>query len=315
MADGSDHDNGAAPGSRRPNLLVIGAARSGTTALCNSLGRHPEVFMTEPKEMHFLANASRRTTFRGPGDDLTINRVLVTDPDRYLDLFARSDGARYRAEGSVSTLYHPERAIPAIRANADPDVRLVAMLRDPVDRAYSSYLYLRSQAFEHCRSFEQALALEGARIGGGYHHLWHLRAMSRYRDQLPAFAEAFGSRLLVLVHEEFRRRPEAELERLHRFLDLDRSMPLEPTADTNRGGVPRSKLVVSTMNRVRRVPLARQLARTTTSRSVRDRIRSVILERPPIDPAVEAPLRHEFRPDVEAVEAVLGRAIPDWRRP
>jgi hypothetical protein len=299
----------------RPNLLVIGAARSGTTALCATLGRHPEIFLADPKEMHFLANAGRRVSFRGPGDDLTVNRVLVTDPDRYRALFRSSGGRRYRGEGSVSTLYTPDRAIPAIAANADPDVRLIAILRDPVQRAYSSYLYLRSRGFEHCPTFEQALELEDRRRDGGYHHLWHLRSMSRYRDQLPAFVETFGQRLLVLIHEEFRRDPEGALGRIHRFLDLDPTEPLQQAAETNQGGVPRSDLLVSVMNGIRRAPMARQLVRTATPASVRERLRAANLARPALNPTTAAALRAEFRPDVTAVEAALGRTIDDWRNP
>lgn len=309
---------GGSPGLRRdpgPNLLVIGAARSGTTALCASLARHPDVFITDPKEMHFLANAGTRPRFRGPGDDLTVNRVLVTDPDAYRELFATGHDRRWRGEGSVSTLYAPDRSIRAIWKNAEPDLRLIAVLRDPVERAYSSYLYLRSRGFEHLPTFEQALAEEQRRIDGGYHHLWHLRAMSRYGRQIPAFVDAFGDRLLILIHEEYRRDPEATLARVHRFLDLDPSRPLHQAGETNRGGVPRSDLVLSLMNGIRRAPRAHQLVRTATPRRVRERIRAANLDRPPLAPITEAALRAGFRRDVAAVEAALGRRIDDWRRP
>lgn len=298
----------------RPNLLVIGAARSGTTALCASLARHRDVFMTTPKEVHFLANAGRPVTFRGPGDDLSVNRALVSDPAHYRRLFSGAANHLIRGEGSVSTLYAPDRAIPAIRRHAAPDVRLIAILRNPVKRAYSSYLYLRSRGFEQCPTFEQALDLEQERIAGGYHHLWHLRAMSRYRDQLAPFVDAFGERLLILIHEEFRREPEATLDRVHRFLDLDPLVPLQPAGETNRGGVPRSDLLVSVMNGIRRAPVAQQLVRTATPRALRERVRTANVERPPLDPVTEATLIADFRPDVAEVERALGRTIDDWRR-
>ncbi len=298
----------------RPNLLVIGAARSGTTALCAALAGHRDIFLTTPKEVHFLANAGRPVTFRGPGDDLTINRAIVSDPARYRHLFAGAGHIPWRGEGSVSTLYAPDRAIPAIRAHAAPDVRLIAVLRNPVHRAYSSYLYLRSRGFERSATFEQALELEERRRAGGYHHLWHLRAMSRYREQLLPFVEAFGHRLLILIQEEFRRDPEAILDRVHRFLDLDPLTPLQPAGEINRGGVPRSDLLVSVMNGIRRAPVAQQLVRTATPRALRERVRTANVERPPLDPVTEARLIAEFRPDVAAVEEVLGRTIDDWRR-
>ncbi|MEM9562553.1 MAG: sulfotransferase [Actinomycetota bacterium] len=316
------HDAATAPGPSTapngpadgPNLLVIGAARSGTTALCAALADHRDIFFSVPKEVHFFANAGRPVHYRGPGDDLSINRALITDPERFNALFADAGDHQLRGEGSVSTLYHPDRSIPAIRANASRDVRLIAVLRHPANRAYSSYLYLRSRGFEHLPTFEQALDEEDRRRDGGYHHLWHLRAMGRYARQLPPFVEAFGDRLLILIQEEYRDRPEETLDRVHRFLDLDPLVPLRALGDTNRGGVPRSDLLVSVMNGLRRTPGAQQLVRTATPRALRERVRSANLERPEMDPLTEARLRAEFRPDVAAVEELLGRTITAWRR-
>ncbi|MEL6981272.1 MAG: sulfotransferase [Actinomycetota bacterium] len=302
------------PAGQQPNLLVIGAARSGTTTLCDALARHRDVFVTTPTEPHFLANAEHPVTYRGPGDDISINRALISDPANYRRLFVDADQHRYRADGSVSTLYRPLRSIPAIRAHATPDVRLIAILRNPVKRAFASYLHLRRRGFEHSPTFEQALELEERRIAGGYHHLWHLRGMSRYGAQLPAFAEAFGDRLLILIHEEYCREPEATLDRVHRFLDLDPLAPLEAAVETVRGGAPRSDLLVSMMNGIRRAPVAHQLVRTATPRALREKGRPAEADRPSLDPVTEARLITDFRPDVAAVEQVLGRTIHDWRR-
>ncbi len=298
----------------RPNLLVIGAASSGTTALCATLARHPEIFMITPNQVHFLANAGRPVTFSGPGDDLSINRALVSDPDHYRRLFDHAGHSPLRGEGSVSTLYAPDRAIPAITANAAPDVRLIAILRNPVKRAYSSYLDLRSRGVETSPTFEHALDLEDGRIADGYHHLWHLRAMSRYRDQIAPFATAFGDRLLVLIHEEYERDPKANLDRVHRFLGLDPLLPLQHAGETRRGDNAGSDLLVSVVNGIKRAPMAQQLVRAATPRALRGRNRRAKAERPPLDPVTEATLIADFRPDVAAVEQVLGRTIDDWRR-
>src|SRR5688572_18022865 len=91
----------------RPNLLIAGAARSGTTALARRLAAHPEVFITEPKENHFFAHAERPRHYTGIGDDVMINRSLISDPSQYLALYASAGRARWRGDGSVSTLYHP----------------------------------------------------------------------------------------------------------------------------------------------------------------------------------------------------------------
>ena len=69
-----------------PQFLVIGAARSGTTALYQYLAEHPRLFLTEPKEPHYFALAGSAPAFTGPGDRPTINRLAVTDPAAYPEL-------------------------------------------------------------------------------------------------------------------------------------------------------------------------------------------------------------------------------------
>ena len=103
MADG--RPTSSCEGGPRPNLLVIGAARSGTTALSTALAAHRDIFFTTPKQTHFLANAGRPVRFRGPGDDITINRALISDPSDYRQLFAGAGDLPIRGEGSASTLY------------------------------------------------------------------------------------------------------------------------------------------------------------------------------------------------------------------
>ena len=99
----------------RPNLLIIGATRSATTALARALAAHPEVFMTEPKEPHFFAFSEKTIVFRGPGDDLMVNRVAITQPDDYLALYRTARNEVLRGDGSVSTLYYTSHSIESIR--------------------------------------------------------------------------------------------------------------------------------------------------------------------------------------------------------
>ena len=86
-----------------PNLLVIGAARGGTTALCRTLARHDDIYLTKPKETHFLSFAGCEVAFTGPGDDEMINSIAITDEGSWRELCGRANGQRYVCEGSVST--------------------------------------------------------------------------------------------------------------------------------------------------------------------------------------------------------------------
>ncbi|MCA9246295.1 MAG: sulfotransferase, partial [Planctomycetales bacterium] len=98
-----------------PDFLIIGAARSGTTALAKILQQHPDIFLSEPKEPHFFAFADQPPCFTGPGDDVMMNRVAVTDPKAFEALFSGAPTSALRGEGSVSTLYYHDSSIPNIQ--------------------------------------------------------------------------------------------------------------------------------------------------------------------------------------------------------
>ena len=127
------------------NLLVVGAARSGTTALISSLKQHSDVWVTTPKETNFFAFAcDSQRKFNGPGDDEMIVRSMIIDPTEFEKQIQDGRGFKIRIEGSVSTLYYHATSVQNITRYADPNAKIIILLRSPVDRAYSSYLYLWS---------------------------------------------------------------------------------------------------------------------------------------------------------------------------
>lgn len=295
-----------------PNFLIIGAARSGTTAVARALGQHPDVFMTTPKETHFFAHPGQSQKYAGPGDEEMINSQLITDPDAYLRLYDRASSYRARGEGSVSTLFRPEVSIDAIRRFADPDVRLIAILREPAERAYSSYLYLRGRGFERAETFAEGLRLEPERTADNFHHMWRYEAMSRYADQLPAFQDEFGDRLQVHIFEEYRSSPTESLQRMCQFLDIDSEVAFDTELNVNRGGVPRSRLLSRAMGVARSSSSITAMVKRLTPYSMRERIRAANLSRPNAEEATLTALRDRCRGDVRAVESALGRDIPLW---
>jgi hypothetical protein len=297
---------------RRPTFAVIGAARSSTTAVAWALGDRPDVFVTDPKETHFWAFTGTSPHFTGPGDDEMINRRIVTDPAAYLALYDRAGDVAMRGDGSVSTLYHPAHSIESLRRYAHPDVRLVCLVREPAARARSAHLYLRSRGHEPIESFTEALAAEDERIAAGWHHMWHYRAMSRYAEQLPAFADAFGDRLLVAVAEEVQADPARFSTALLEFLGLDPVPPLDLSSEVNTGGVPRSALVTGVLGALRRQDAVRRAVRAVVPTRVRESVRRANLT--PAPDVDLAPLRAGFATDVAAVESILGRRVDAWHR-
>ena len=120
--------------SKNPNLFIVGAAKSGTTSLHNYLDQHPDIYMSRFKEPHFLIN-----------NEIGCDRIPsgISDEKDYYNLFLNGFNAKYRGESSVMYLMYPEIVIPKINNKFGNDSKIIIMLRNPVDRAYSGYQHVK----------------------------------------------------------------------------------------------------------------------------------------------------------------------------
>ena len=144
---------------KMPNFMIIGAAKAGTTALYKYLEEHPQIFMSPQKEPRFFALEGEKIDFRGPGA-MTRFRY-VTDIETYRLLFKNVSNELAIGEASTWYLYIP-KAAKGIRHYL-PNVKLIVMLRDPVQRAYSNFLGLRREGVEPLEDFTEAMVAEKER--------------------------------------------------------------------------------------------------------------------------------------------------------
>lgn len=296
----------------QPNFLIIGAARSGTTALVRYLEQHPEIYITEPKEPHFWAFAGKTVNFQGPGDDEEINKEVVSDPEKYQGLYAGMNGARAFGDGSVSTMYYADEAIPTIKQYA-PDAKLIALLRNPIDRAWSSFLYTHARVHEPVKDFDKALDLEEKRIADNWHHMWHYTRVGFYAEQLQKFYDAFGrDRVHVFLADDLRADSIALLKDVCRVLEVNPEFEFQEPGDVNRSGVPKSRALAKAINVVRGNSMLRSIAVNLTPRSFRDKIRYSNLHRPKLQPEQRERLREVYREDITKLGEMLGRDLSDW---
>ena len=296
-----------------PTFLLIGAARSGTTTVVESLRRHPDVFVTTPKEPHFFAYAGQQPAFTGPGDQRLVNEVAVTDPGAYAALYADAGPFAVRGEGSVSTLYRSEDAVAAIRRWC-PDARLVAVLRDPVARAHSAHQYLLAGGHEPEPDLAVALALEDERVEAGYQHLWHYRRMGRYGEQLATFVDAFGpDQVGIWFHDDLVADGSQVLGEICRHIGAP-DVGLVPQERLNASGTPRNA-------RLQRVlapdvpPALKRLARRAIPYGWWHRLRAANLRENEVPAAVASDLRRGYEDDLALLRRLVGpRPLPDWLR-
>jgi hypothetical protein len=242
----------------QPTFIVVGAARCGTTSLGAYLSQHPEVFVATRKETSFWLFEGRPPQFTGPGDDYFCRRA-ITERAAYDDLFRRAGPERAIGEASVYYLHRPE--VFERIDQALPDVRVIAILRDPVERAFSAYQLLVREGRERVPTFGEALALEAARTRVGWEWAWQYRGGGFYADRVRRMLEVFGDRSLVLRTSELEQQPLTLLRRTFEFLGVDPDFRPDVGLRHNQGGTARHA-------RVQRLalgdnPLARALAPIT----------------------------------------------------
>lgn len=295
-----------------PTFAIAGAARAGSTALAEALRQHPDAFVCQPKEPHYYAMADTRVSFAGPGDEATINRVAVTDQNAFLDLFAGTGNKIARGDGSVSSLYYHERSVPVMR-KVNADMQVVIILRHPVERAYSSYQYLRVRGLEPCDDFLTAVREEPVRKRDNWHHLWHYTSMSHYADSVAAFRDNFGhERVQILLYDELRDDAAQSVRALYDFLGLDPARAPVELSRVNASGKPRVAGLQRMIGWAGRHEALRAGLKRAVPFGVRERIRSANLQPRTAGANEFAELAPHFHDDLRRLEEILGKSLAGW---
>ena len=296
-----------------PNFLVAGAARGGTTALVEGLRLHPDVFLTQPKEPHYFAFHGQKLDFQGPGDDEWVNRVCVTDPDVYLNLFSGPGANKAaRGEGSVTTLYYAERAVPEI-LRINPEMKVVLILREPVDRAFSSYTYLKLRGVETEETFEGALKREEERKAANWHHMWHYTAMSSYANDLKILRDGLGAdNVGVWFYDRLESEYAEVLAEVAEFLDLPQYADPPAMTRVNASGTARSKTAQGTIRWATENQAVRSALKKVIPFQLRERIRSSVLRSEDVPDDVAAELAPVFAGDLAELSTMVTGPRPGW---
>jgi hypothetical protein len=284
---------------RWPNLFLVGAAKAGTTSLYRELARHPAIYMSPMKEPHFFSQIEP-----APGREAFFPHV--TDEDEYLALFAGATTEEVLGEASTSYLWDRQAAERIKRVV--PEARILIMLRDPVDRAYSQYWNDVREGIER-RSFLDALVEEQRSGPGG----WGVSSLhidcGRYADQVERYLEHFGARVHVLFFEDFVRHEASTIADVHSFLGVRSPTAGAAPRRMNPASLPRNRLSAALLASGK----VRRLVRSTIPRSLRSRLRVGLLKQatpPPMDPAARALLIEIYRPEVARLAELLGRPMP-----
>jgi hypothetical protein len=297
-----------------PSFLILGAPKSGTTALADYLGQHPSVYLSEPKEPTFFEREYHRgldfyrhTYFRGWAGEPAAGEARVYH---------------------LYIAYVPERIRESL-----PEAKLIAILRDPVTRAFSHWWH-RSTRNHESRAFDELveeeldrIARHGPMLLGADPETWcrnlfpNTNVMQRepyieygyYALQLERYRALFPEeQIRVVFHDELAQAPAAVVSGLLRFLEVDAD---GAQIDFRRRNVARRRQRSRLVGR-----LAQASWRLGLNRTLPDAVRSYIVralpgkvvERPPMSERLAQRLARHYQPHDDDLERLLGRALP-WR--
>ena len=298
-----------------PNFLVLGTQKAGTSSLYHYLGQHPDVFVAPVKEPEHFVLAGGPVDFRGPdGAAARIGLKPYGEPAAYAALFAGVAGETAVGEASTSYLYDPGAAERIRRFR--PDMRMIALLRDPVDRAWSAWSMARRQGLEPL-DFAGAVAAEPERIAGGWGYLWRYADVGRYAEQIERYRARFPAESLrVWLFEDLAADPAAVVRDAFAFLGVDPGFAPDVSTRHNPGGLPRSRAAHAFLKgrggAHKRVGKAALPLRAR--RALRTRLRTANLRREAPPPDVRKALVAELRPGIVALQDLLGRDLSAWLR-
>jgi hypothetical protein len=300
-----------------PDFLVAGVPKAGTTALHAALSGHPDLYMSPVKEPKFFLTDGPPPAKGGPGDALTY-REHVWQRDRYEALFDAAAPGTLRGESTPLYLYD-RAALRRIKALI-PAVRLVVVIRDPVERAHSNWTHLWSAGLEPVGDFVRACAEEERRIAAGWASFWHYTGLGKYGGQLDyAFSVFPRDQILVLRYKMLVDSPAATLDRICEFLGVEPGLVTQIPRENVTSHPERTLAHRAVSAGMRASDALGRLLPGNTATAATHRLERFLQrgrrERQPLEWEQRQALLPVFDEDIMLLEKVLGEDFGDWRAP
>ncbi|WP_462252970.1 sulfotransferase domain-containing protein [Ekhidna sp.] len=291
-----------------PNFLIIGAHKSATTSLHNLLSEIPDFFMTREKEPRYFALKDDDLDYRGPNDPASDCKFQTFDS--YLSIFKEAKDTDLKGESSTLYLYDGRAAKNIHKFN--PNIKIIAILRDPTKRAISNYNYGLMLGREKLR-FDKALEREEDRIKSKWGPFWHYRSKGFYGKHLERYYELFPKEnIKIIFYENFVKNQLKEVNEILEFLGRPESQ-VESVASqkSNRTLIPKNivaRLILSKRRYTLR-PIPNWLRKTFLAKIVN----GVLFTGPPeVSDEVKQSLRNGYKEDQKLLESLIGEKITCW---
>ena len=296
-----------------PNFFIIGAQKCGTEALYDALSQHPDIFMSPSKEPFFFALDGCLPTYRIP--HAGYRDRLVYDWERYLALFEGAQSERAIGEASAIYLssYFPEKTAVRIKQRI-PHARIIALIRQPAERAWSAFNFYRSRQLEPLTEFQDALTQESQRIEDGEcPDIFHFRNGLYYSNLKPYFDVFPREQIRVYRFEDWQTHPGKTLRDIFDFLGVATDVQI----DVKRLNVGQG----FRLEWLRKLLLAHNLQPTRTAKIMSKLLPAVVCNgilawnrapKKPLAPEIKKELTECYREDIQHLQILIRQDLSAW---
>lgn len=295
-----------------PNFLVVGAAKAGTTSLYHYLKQHPEIYMSPVKEPYYFAYMDSRPNIKGPNSGW--NDTVIYNRADYEALF--NGAGDKKMLGECSPLYLFSSAAPTNIKNVIPNCKIIILLRQPLDRAYSHYLHWRINCYESL-SFEDAIAAQEERAKNGWLWVYQYIEVSRYSRQIAEYKRLFNDKhLFIGLFETLIENPALFMKQVFSFLEINNEFT--PSIEVhNKTLIPKS----IALNRFyRRSRIIKAVLKPFIPKHIRASMKNYFIsknqsskQKPQIENQLKRRLHSEFVDDVKQLQVMIKNDLSIWQ--
>lgn len=293
-----------------PNFLIIGAQKCGTTSIYHYLNQHPEVFLPSVKEPEYFTFNPEKTVILENIPKL--KKICITDFNDYIALF--QDATTETAIGEASPTYlYGSTTCKRIKEKF-PDIKHIAVLRNPTKRAFSHFQHNTNRGIEPINSFEMAISAESKRINNGWPLHWHYLENGFYHKHLMNYYKTFPKKnIKIIIFEEFISDPQKSLEEICRFLGVHSDFVF----DTNLKYAISGKPVLKSLNWLLLKPNffkrhLRGVLPVGLTRKLKYMYSQKLLIKQKIDPSTERNIAKLYKDDINNLSLLLNKDLSIW---
>jgi len=280
------------------------------------LSRHPDIYLSTPKEPKYLSLTANKFPHTGPRDS-EVDEAIIKTRDDYMALFQDAGNERIVGEASADYLYFYEIVIPLI-GEMNPGAKILILLRNPVDRAFSAYRHMLRDERETL-SFEEALDREPERMSANHEFIWYYKDVGFYEPQVSAYIAAFGEpNVKVCLQDDLDENPEEVLQDIFRFLGVDENFAPDFDRRLNVSSIPKSESFESFLTdnehpvkKILRPVLLSTIGKENTESLVNyfKRRNKLVMK-----PKTRKLLTETYREDILKLEKLINRDLSGWLR-